>query len=374
VSIPGFDHLDDVPDISDQLLSNAEEQVSPADPMVMIFTSGATAEPKAVVHTHGAQVRQSANLAELYGFSEGEDLRSFTNMPFFWVGGLTVLLLTHLHVGGTVITVERMDALEIVRLIERTNPTRVAGWTLMERLMGDPALAGRDLTWLVDLQPASMRFPGMRHNSLGMTETSGPHTAAPRPMSDEELTPAQLGSFGPPVPGVEHKIVDPETGDLLPPGVEGEICVRGYSLTAGLYKRERTETFDADGWYHTGDRGYFRDGLLFFTGRHSGMIKTGGANVSPREVEQVVAALPGVQAAFVVGLPDADRGEIVGCLVCPEPGSELDPDDVAEQLRDQLSSYKVPRRLRVIAFEDAPWLPSGKVSMPGVAAMLAEEP
>src|SRR5262249_28738816 len=156
------------------------------------------------------------------------------------------------------------------------------------------------------------------------------------------------GSFGPPVPGMEHRIVDPDTSLDVADGVEGEICVRGDSLMEGLHKRERADTFDPDGWYRTGDRGYLRGGLLFFTGRLTEMIKTGGANVAPREVELAIEALPGVQAAFVVGVPDADRGELVGCLVCPEAGHEVDAAAIRSALAPTLSSYKIPRHILVL--------------------------
>jgi acyl-CoA synthetase (AMP-forming)/AMP-acid ligase II len=203
-----------------------------------------------------------------------------------------------------------------------------------------------------------------------MSETCGPHTAAATDEEDIDLPEELRGSFGPPVPGVEHKIVDPATGSPVPDGVEGEICVRGYSLMDGLYKRQRGETFDADGWYHTGDKGYFRQGLLFFTGRLTEMIKTGGANVAPLEVELAMQSLPGVRAAFVVGLPDPDRGQLVGCVICPEPDKQVDPAWLIEELRDRLSSYKIPRKIMVVPYDDAPWLPSGKISKPRIVEML----
>jgi len=368
---PALGALRDEGDVGDELLAEVESAVTPADPMVTIYTSGATAEPKAAVHTHGAQVRHAGTLAQLYGLT-GE-VRTFTTMPFFWVGGLTVTLLTHLHVGATVITVERMDSREMLDLIEDARPTRLVGWTLHERLTADPSFADRDLSWLTDLQAPELRESGRRHNSLGMTETCGPHTAAPAADNTVDLPERLRGSFGPPVPGMEHKIVDPDTGEPLRDGCEGEICVRGDSVMEGLYKKERSETFDDDGWYHTGDKGYLSDGLLFFTGRLTEMIKTGGANVSPREVELAVESLPGVKAAFVVGLPDAERGQRVGCLVCPEPGERLDPQSLTDQLRDQLSSYKVPRSIMVVPYDDAPWLPSGKISKPHVAELLTSD-
>lgn len=368
---PAFAQLDDEPAITDALLIALESEVTPADPLVIVSTSGATAEPKAVVHTHGAQVRHAAALAELYELS-GED-RTFTNMPFFWVGGLTVVLLSHLQVGAAVIAAERLDTTEMLDLIEATRPTRLLGWTLYERLSADPSFGSRDLSSVVEMRPPEQVAPGLRHNSLGMTETGGPHAAASRSSNAVDLPEHLRGSFGPPVPRMHHKIVDPASGHELPDGVEGEICVRGASLMDGLYKVERTTTFDEDGWYHTGDRGYLREGFIFFTGRLTEMIKTGGANVAPREVEVAVESLGGVRAAFVAGLPDVERGEVVGCVVCPEPGHVLDPAELGAQLRDELASYKIPRRFVVVPYDDMPWLPTGKLSRARIAELLADE-
>jgi acyl-CoA synthetase (AMP-forming)/AMP-acid ligase II len=367
---PEIRAIEDDADVTDDLLREVESEVKPSDLAVLVSTSGATAEPKGVVHTHGAQVRHSWNLSQLYGLTV--DAKTFTSMPFFWIAGLTVSLLNHMHVGATLITAERIDGPVIVDTIEREGVNRVVGWTLVEQLTGDPALADRDLRWLVALQRASITNPGRRHNSLGMSETSGPHTVAPADMADIPLSDDHFGSFGPPVPGVQHKIVDPVERTVLPDGVEGEICVRGYSVMDGLYKKERSETFDEDGWYPTGDKGSFRDGLLFFTGRLGEMIKTRGANVAPREVELVMQSLPGVKAAFVVGLPGPSEDQQVACMVCPEPGVDIDPAVLTSQLRELLSSFKVPRKVVIVPYEEAPWLPSGKISKPRVVEILKE--
>ena len=369
---PGLWELEDDPDVDDDLLDAVEAQVTPADPVVIVSTSGATAEPKAVVHTHGAQVRHARAMAEVYELTP--DDRTFTNMPFFWVGGLTVVVLSSMHVGAAVVTVERMDTTEMLDLIERARPTRLLGWTLYERLSADPSFGSRDLSSVVEMRPPELAAPGLRHNSLGMTETGGPHTAASRTNNAVDLPEHLRGSFGPPVPGTQHKIVDPDSGEELPGGVEGEICVRGGGLMDGLYKKERSQAFDEDGWYHTGDKGYLRDGFLFFTGRLTEMIKTGGANVAPREVELAIEAHPGVQAAFVVGIPDEERGELVGCIVCPAPGHELDPAALRDQLRDELASYKIPRKVMVVHYDDLPWLPTGKMSKPRIVELLSDAP
>src|SRR5581483_4208248 len=139
----------------------------------------------------------------------------------------------------------------------------------------------------------------------------------------------------------------------------------GYSLMLGLYRKERSEVFDADGWYHTGDRGYFRDGWFFFTGRQSDLIKTAGSNVAPIEVEMCLTGLPEVKLAFVLGVPHPDRGQDVVAVVVADPElPERDPGELAELVRawarEQLSSYKVPRRVFVVGNEDVPWLTSQK--------------
>lgn len=354
---PALDRLDDST-IGDDLLRAIEAEVAAADLLVMIHTSGSTAEPKAVVHTHGSLVRLSSSLARLYELSEHS--RTFTTMPFFWVGGLTVVLLTHLQVGGAVLTVERVDPPAMLDLIETERPTRLVGWMVLERLQADPSFADRDLSSITEFIGSAP--PGPRHGSLGMSETGGPHSAVRSSENRVDLPKHLWGSFGRSVPGMEHKIIDADSGDAIPDGGEGEICVRGMSLMHGLYKKERSETFDPDGWFRTGDRGLLRDGILFFTGRSTEMIKTGGANVAPAEVELALRSLPGVTAAFVVGVPDLDRGEVVACVVGVERDCQLATTAVEEQLRELLSSYKVPRKVVVVPYDELPWQPSGKVS------------
>jgi acyl-CoA synthetase (AMP-forming)/AMP-acid ligase II len=153
-----LDGLRDDTGLGDEHLRAVEVEVTPADPLVVISTSGSTSEPKAVVHSHGSQLRQSWNVAHRSELDE--HTRTFTNMPFFWVGGLTVVLLAHLHVGGAVLTVERMDSTVMLDLIEAERPTRVLGWTLLERLKADPTFTTRALP-----DRHLYEQPGPRHGS-----------------------------------------------------------------------------------------------------------------------------------------------------------------------------------------------------------------
>ncbi len=193
-----------------------------------------------------------------------------------------------------------------------------------------------------------------------MTETLASYTYT---MGGDENIPipeGRSGSMGPAIAGAEIRIADPVTLRALPDGEEGAILVRGYFLTTGLYKREREEVFTPDGFYNTGDKGYLQGGLLFLTGRLSELIKTSGNNVAPPEVEAVLNALPEVRVAHVLGVPDRERGEIVAALVVPEDGVTVDPDDLREKARVELSNFKVPRKVVLARYEDLPWLATGK--------------
>ena len=279
------------------MLDAVADEVVPADEMVVIFTSGSTSVPKAVVHTHGAIFRKTSVLNPGVAPPGG---CVFLGQPFFWVGGLQNLG-TALQNGAALVCQPKPEPAAALSLIERTGATMVIAWpNTTLRLQADPSFASRDLRAVPQLTMPS-GDPELRHASLGMTETIGPHTGFARPGAPKEelATPipeSLRGSFGAPLPFMEHKIVDPDSGADLADGDEGEICVRGYALMTRMYKREREDVFDDDGWYHTGDRGYFRAGYLFFTGRLTEMIKTHGANVSPREVELVLEAQADIAA------------------------------------------------------------------------------
>jgi len=170
------------------------------------------------------------------------------------------------------------------------------------------------------------------------------------------------GSFGRAAEGVELRIVDPDTGEHLPPGSDGEVCIRGYNVMQGLYKVEREDCFDADGFYHSGDGGHLDgNGYLFFNARLGDLIKTGGANVAPREVEIAIEEMPEVQSTHVVGLPHPDRGQEVACAVILHDGRHLDAETLRQRLKEQLSTYKVPTKLFFCCKDEIPFNDSGKV-------------
>ncbi|MEE8581104.1 MAG: AMP-binding protein [Myxococcota bacterium] len=368
---------DETPAIDAAFLREVENDVSLADPLVLIYSSGSTANPKGALHTHGSVIRHASNLNTFRDLRA--DDRIYTPMPFFWVGGLVFSLVSALHEGACLLCEETFEPGATLAFLERERATIVAGWPHFAKAMAEhPSFGERDLSSirsgnLYDVLPAEAkpRDPELRSNSLGMTETCGPHTIG---RMDEDLPEKLRGSFGRSVPGLEHKIVDPETGETLAADAFGEICVRGYSVMQGLYKIEREACLDADGFYHTGDGGSFNaEGHLFFKARLGDLIKTGGANVSPREIEVVMETIPEVMEAYVLGLPDDVRGQKVAAAVVLQAGASLCADELRQRLRGELSAYKIPRHFIFFESGALPFTDSGKIDKRRLQRQLSEE-
>jgi acyl-CoA synthetase (AMP-forming)/AMP-acid ligase II len=235
----------------------------------------------------------------------------------------------------------------------------------------------RDLTSirrgnLWPIMPADVRAvdPELRHNMLGMTEAGSVCLAS----DDEGDQPEhRRGSFGRPVPGFEARIIDLDAGTECVAGEIGELCLRSPFLMEGYYGRERDDTFTPDGWYCTGDLFHAdADGFFYFHGRRGDMIKTAGANVSPREVEAAIADVSGL-VAHVLGIDDADRGQLVAAAVrVPRDRAAPDPDELRAALRKKLSAYKVPQRFIALADDSVPMLSSGKLDTRALRDMFVE--
>jgi acyl-CoA synthetase (AMP-forming)/AMP-acid ligase II len=360
-------------EISDAFLESVEAQVTPGDWLMLIHTSGTTGDPKGVIHTHGSFIRHNENLSDFNGITA--DTTQFSGLPWFWIGGVVLSVGHALAKGFKLLCLEKFENEAALDLIIEEKPWVVGMWgQLGQRFRQYVDSTGRDVSGVPAFAPPAdgVVDAGLRHNSLGQTESMGPHTA-PGPEAGKLLPEALRGSFGPRVTHVEHRIVDVETGDDVEPGEEGELIVRGYSISAGLYKCERHEAFDDDGWLHTGDHGYFKESFLFFTGRFTEMIKTLGSNVAPREVELTLEAAPNVGLAIVMGVSDDDRGEIVAAILIPVPGTSVDVDAVRVHVADELSSYKVPRHMMIVESDDMPALGSGKPDKRTLFQMLLED-
>jgi acyl-CoA synthetase (AMP-forming)/AMP-acid ligase II len=362
-----------------ELVTAAEAEVQPSDLLVMVSTSGATAAPKSVVHTNGSLIRHGCLMAKLRKLEEADCI--FTAAPLFWVGGLTLVLLSAMASGASVALQERFEAGSALDLIEAAPATQISCWPPAARAMAEhPSFPARVLSsirggTLVEALPLEIRPDNPSASpllaSLGMTETGGPHTAADDPYA--LLPPEEYGTFGRALPGVEH-LINSDGEETTKGRLEGEILVRGVLVMDGIYKRERHDTFTPDGWYPTGDQGWFdSEALLHFTGRGNAMIKTSGSNVSPEEVESTMRELAGVSDAFVIGLPHPVRGQEVAAVIVVSPDSALVHEDIQAHARAELATYKIPRHVRFINEIHVPLLPTGKVDRSALVALFEEQ-
>jgi len=343
--------------------------VAPVDPATVGFTSGTTADPKGVVHSHAALARAADDVAWVLGL-EADD-RTWGYLPFFFTGGLVAVALATIARGGAVVLQDAFDPGETLALLEAERCTVFFAWPHQaEALLAHPRFpatrlclrkgVGANTKWARHLYPPDHRAVG----TWGMTETAPLCTAWPW---DAPLA-LRAGSHGPPVRGKEIRIVDPESGVPLAPGREGEICVRGPTLFAHYYGRSPAECFDADGFFHTGDLGRVdAAGALTFLGRLKDVVKTAGVNVAAAEVESVLLAHPAVAGAHVVGVANAARGENVAAFVVAT--APVTVDALLAHCRAELASYKVPRHLWLVRDDELPQKGSGKVDK---AALRAE--
>lgn len=336
--------VDDSGSVPASVHTAAEAEVSPADLAIMVHTSGSTADPKGVLHTHGTLTRQTSTWPDAIRFVTGTDADPviLCAMPFFWIGGV-LAAAGALHEPVTLIVMPRLDAGLALDLVEQERATGLVGWpAFTQRIREHPSFADRDLS----------SAPSLRDGPLDIAMVNVPDGfPVHRTMSET------AGGFA----YTDMLIVD-DAGVAVDDGAVGELLVRGIGVMAGYNKRERADTFDADGWYHTGDRVYRRpdDPRLFYVGRTSELIKTSGANVSPLEVEAVIEGFADVAQCVVIGLEHADRGEEVCAVVVPAADT-VDVDAVERRTRDVLSSYKVPTRWVTATSDQIPTLASGKL-------------
>jgi acyl-CoA synthetase (AMP-forming)/AMP-acid ligase II len=341
--------------------------VVPADPMVVMFTSGSSGPPKGVIHSHGSAL--AAVNAGLAGRRIDADTRLYVPMPFFWVGGFGTGLLTVLVAGATLVTEAIPEPQATLRLMECERVTSFRGWPAQaEALARHAAELGADLSALRPgslealLPPDQRSAPGARANLLGMTESFGPYCGY---AMDTDMPRSAWGSCGKPFDGMDVRIVDRETGRSVPPGTVGEIQIRGPQMLRGMCRRSREDLFTADGFYPTGDLGRLdAEGFLFYHGRSDDMFKISGASVYPSEVAAGLREIDGVRAAFVTEI----NGQVGAAVV----GDGLAVERLRTQARQVLSSFKVPAVwLLLESDDDVPRGATGKVDVRRLRELLA---
>ena len=349
------------------------DAVTPAEPLVIMFTSGSSGAPKGVVHSHGSAV--GAVRSGLAARCITADTRLYLPMPFFWVGGFGSGILSALVAGATLVTEEIPRPDTTLRLLESERVTLFRGWPdQAETLARQAETVGADLSSLragslqALLPPAQRAAAGARANMFGMTETFGPYCGFP---ADTDMPTTAWDSCGRPFPGMDVRIVDPESGAPVAPKAIGVIQVRGPHTLRGICGRSREELFTADGFYPTGDLGHLDDdGFLFYHGRSDDMFKVSGATVYPGEVERALRAVAGVDNAFVTNVP-GPHGERVGAaVVC---GGALTSEQLRGSARRLLSAFKVPTVwLMLESDDDVPRGGTGKVDTRRLREMLSD--
>ena len=342
------------------------------DVVLQMYTSGTTGLPKGVLTTH-RNLAAAAETSPYWAF-DSESV-SMTPIPMFHIGGIGWAFLG-LWNGATTVLVSQFDPEGVLDVLDRRRVTNaVLVPTMIQMLTAVPGAAGHDFSALRSiaygaspittpvLKAALRTFRCPLFGVYGLTESTGGVVNLEPDDHDPDGPRAHLlHSAGRPLPWVELRIADPATGSELAPGEVGEVWLRAPNVMAGYFNRpaETDAALAPGGWLRTGDGGYIdAEGYLFLTDRIKDMIVSGGENVYPIEVEEVLSQHPGVGDVTVIGVPDERWGEAVRALVIRRPGSEVDADELVAFARERLAAYKLPRAVEFV--EDFPRTPTGKV-------------
>jgi acyl-CoA synthetase (AMP-forming)/AMP-acid ligase II len=342
-------------DVSDAVLDARAGAVSPFDDALVIYTSGSTGVPKGVLHAHRAAALQSWRFAQQLCLDPS--VRVWSAFPFFWTAGFCMIMGATLAAGGCLVLEELFEPGEALAIMETERVTSPHAWPhQLAALEEHPDWPRRDLSSLRHVISFTSlgRHPTVKVDDVwspraayGLTETFTIVSSLPA-----DTPPAQRdGHEGAILPGNAVRIVDRATGELQPRGMPGEITVKGPTLMKGYLKVAPEDVFDVDGFFPTGDAGFVDDDdMLHWAGRTNDLIKTGGANVSPVEIETELLRHPGLKTALAVGVAHDTLGEVVVVCAVAHPGRGVDEDDVRAFLRGRLASYKIPRH--VLFFDD----------------------
>jgi acyl-CoA synthetase (AMP-forming)/AMP-acid ligase II len=358
----------------------AADDFGPDDLAAIFYTSGTTGFPKGAMTTHRNFVTNVENVVRIRGLRDrDEPVRNLVSVPLFHVTGCNSQLLPTLAEGGCTIV---MPVFEVQRFLRAIAAERVKVVTTVPAIfwyaLSQPNVGEFDLSGVehatyggAPIAPSLVArikqgFANARvGNGFGLTETSSVSTFLPHEYAD-----SHADSVGFAVPTVDLRVLDPDPAT----GV-GELLIRGANVVAGYWnKPDATAQTFVDGWLHTGDLARVtEEGFTYVVDRAKDMINRGGENVYCVEVENALAAAPGVFEVAVVGVPDEMMGEKVGAVLVPQPGAEFDPARVIAFARERLADFKVPQYVAVRA-EPLPRNPGGKVLKPVLRESAAWEP
>lgn len=364
-------------EVSDERVDACADAVKPSDPAMLLFSSGSTGKPKGIMNSHRGINIQSWRWPRIYDIEPEHPVRFWSANGLFWSGNWSIALGGTLAGGGCLILQRVFDPAEAIGLFEAERVSLPYCWPHQwAQLEEQPGWTDADLSsfWYVDTE-VMLRYPQKSiprarldpRASYGSTETFTISTAF------AVNTPREIweGSNGEVLPGNIAKIVDPESGRILKRGETGEYAVKGPTLMMGYLGVPSEEAFDEEGFYHAGDGGYLDErGRFIFQGRINDIIKTGGANVSPVEVDWTLCACPGVKVCKTTGVAHDTLGEMVVSLIVREAGSDLSQADVTAFLKERLASYKLPRKVLFVTSQDIDMTDTSKIK-PAEARELA---
>lgn len=356
--------------VSEEELDARMASLDADDTINMQYTSGTTGFPKGVMLTHTNLIGNALSVAQCMKFTH-ED-RLCIPVPFFHCFGCVLGTLTCMVSGATMVPVETFNPYRVLETIEKARCTAVHGVPTMfivqleclENNMYDLStlrtgiMAGAPCP--IEVMKAVIERMNMREIVItyGQTE-SAPGITMTRTDDPIEL---RVNTVGRSLPNVQMKVVDPATNEEVAPGVQGEVCAKGYNIMKGYYKNPEAtaQAIDEDGWLHTGDLGIAdENGYLKITGRLKEMIIRGGENIYPREIEEFLYTHPDVKEVQVIGVPSVKYGEEVLAFIKLKSGVSCSKEEIQEYCQNKISTYKIPKYILFV--ENYPTTASGKV-------------
>ena len=356
--------------ISDDQFRTLSDSLDCHEVVNMQYTSGTTGFPKGVMLTHYNIVNNGKGIGDCMRFTEQDKL--CIPVPFFHCFGLVLAIMASVTHCTSMVPVDRYHPLKVMQAIQRERCTAVHGVpTMFIGMLEHPDFGTFDFsslrTGIMAGSPCPVKVMQQVMDEMNMREitiTYGQTEASPActMTKTDDSVEYRAATVGRAMPNVECKIVDPETGEEVGPGVQGEFCARGYNLMKGYYKMEEAtaQAIDEDGWLHTGDlatvdeKGYYK-----ITGRIKDMIIRGGENIYPKEIEEFLYTHPAIRDVQVIGVPSKQYGEEVMACVIPKEGEQISEEEIKAYVSANMARHKVPQFVAIM--EAFPMTASGKI-------------